>query len=238
MLNTMSIIIPAYNHAKEIELCLQSIQKQTYQNFEIIVVNDGSEDNTQKVLETFESKIKIINQKNKGANAARNRGFAESQGEYLLFCDADIIMKPQMLQKMVSALNERTSISFVYSAFKFGWKTFHLHSFDAELLKKVNYIPTTSLIRREHFPGFDESIKRFQDWDIWLTMLENERKGFYLPEILFKAIPHKGGKSRWLPSIAYKIPWKKLGLRIQAIEDFQKAREIIIKKHRLYQENG
>ncbi len=95
------------------------------------------------------------------------------------------------------------------------------------------YIHTTALIRREHFPGFDEKIKKFQDWDLWLTMLEQGHEGIWLPEVLFKVYTQKDGLSSWLPKFFYRIPWKKLGIRIKAIEKYEKAREIIKKKHQL-----
>ena len=122
----ISIIIPAYQHAKEIEHCLKSIFNQTFTDYEIIVVNDGSTDNVLEVLEKYKSvpsrRIKIINQENKGAAAARNRGFKESGGDFILFCDADMVLNSKMLEKLLKALNENPEKSYAYCFFKFGWK--------------------------------------------------------------------------------------------------------------------
>lgn len=229
----ISVIIPTYQHGKIIKRCLNSIFNQTYKNYEVIVVNDGSTDNTAKVLKNYSRRIKIIFQENKGANIARNNGFKHAQGEFIIFCDADVVAKKTMLEKMLKALEENPSCAYAYSAFKWGWKTFKLWSFDSEKLKKVNYITTTSLIKRKCFPGFDVTIKRFQDWDLWLTMLEKGDKGIYIPEVLFKIKPRKKGMSNWLPSFIYQLPWRKFGIRLKNLEKYHEAEKIIKTKHHL-----
>jgi hypothetical protein len=142
-------------------------------------------------------------------------------------------MQPHMLAKMLATLEDYPEASYAYASFRFGWKTFTLWPFDASTLKKMNFIHTTSLIRREHFPGFDESIRRLQDWDLWLTMLEQKHPGVWIPEVLFKAIPHQGGISTWVPGIFYRIPWQQLGMRIASVEKYLAAERIIKAKHRL-----
>jgi len=230
---TISIVIPSYQHAEELPFCLEGIFRQTFKDFEVIVVNDGSTDGTDEVVEPFLDRITYITQENRGGNAARNRGFAEARGQYLLFCDADVIMRPDMLQTMFDALKNHPEASYAYSSFRFGWKGFRLWPFDAAKLRELNYIHTTSLIRREHFPGFDESIRRLQDWDLWLTMLEQGHVGAWVPEFLFTCLPHKGGISLWVPGIVYRIPWKRFGIRLKNVEKFHEAREIMRKKHHL-----
>ncbi|KPJ84674.1 hypothetical protein AMJ57_05725 [Parcubacteria bacterium SG8_24] len=229
----VSIIIPTYQHADSLARCLPSIFDQTYRDFEVIVVNDGSTDHTPQVLGPFADRIMIIHQANHGRNPARNRGFREARGRYLLFCDADIVMRPDFLEKMVAALETNPGASYAYASFKFGWKTFRLWPFDAAKLRKMNYIHTTSLIRREHFPGFDESIKRLQDWDLWLTMLGQGQVGVWIPEVLSRAIPHRGGLSTWVPGIFYRIPWRLFGIRIRTVEQFLEAERIVKAKHGL-----
>jgi len=217
----VSIIIPVYNHQKELRKCLESIGAQTFKDFEIIVVDDGSE---KEILVT--KNIKLIKQEHLGSNVARNRGFKESKGEYLLFCDADIIMRKDCLQKMFDALQKNPRALYAYSSFKFGFKKFVLWNFDAEKLKKMPYIHTTSLIRREHFLGFDENIKRLQDWDLWLSMLGRGYIGIFIPEILFRV--KSGGKiSKWLPSFFYKFSW------LKSVKKYNEAKKIIKKKHEI-----
>lgn len=229
----ISVIIPTYQHGDTIETCLLSLFNQTFRNFEIIVVNDGSTDNTIEVLEKYKDQIKIINQENRGAPAARNRGFRESTGEFVIFCDADVEAKPEMLAKMLKALEKHPEASYAYSSFMWGRKKFGLHEFDNEALKKTNYITSTSLIRRGHYPGWDESLKKFQDWDLWLQMLEQGHIGVWVPEFLFTIKPRRNGISSWLPSFMYKIPWEKIGWMPKEVRKYKKALENIKKKHNL-----
>ena len=132
MNNLISIIIPAYNQAKEIEQCLDSILNQTHKNYEVIVVNDGSTDSTAHILDKVKNKFwdkkirfKIISQSNSGSNAARNRGFKEvkpnlfkqrnnNNEEYVIFWDADVFARLDMLAKMLKKLQENPEASYAY----------------------------------------------------------------------------------------------------------------------------
>ena len=281
----ISIIIPVYNHAKELKECLESIAVQTYKNFEVIVVDDGSSPALRAgefQISDCRLQIYFLNQEHKGAPAARNLGFRHSKGEYLMFCDADVIMREDMLEKMIVALkkicpygtspegmlsvpkgdniqimslrditrrvtnpklrislkseilNLKFEIGYAYSGFCLGKKTFSSFPFSAERLRIMPYIHTTSLIRREAFPGFDESLKKFQDWDLYLTMLKNGYSGVWIPEVLYSITPRrKFGMSFWLQSFMYKIPWKKMGLHIPAIERYDMGMRVIKEKHKL-----
>ena len=229
----ISVIIPSYQHGDTIETCLLSLFNQTFQDFEIIVVNDGSTDNTTKVLEKYKDRIKIITQKNLGAPAARNRGFKESSGRFVIFADADIDAKPEMFAKMIESLEKNSGASYAYSSFMWGRKKFGLREFDSEALKKMNYITSTTLIRREYFPGWDENLKKFQDWDLWLQMLSQGHTGVWVPEFLFTVKPRRTGISSWLPGFMYKIPWKKIGWTPKAIRRYNDALKIIKEKHHL-----
>ncbi|MFA7653608.1 MAG: glycosyltransferase family A protein [Candidatus Magasanikbacteria bacterium] len=227
----ISVIIPVYNHAHTLERCLCSVASQTHRPLEVIVVNDGSTDNFSRVYKNIKLSlnIKLINQENKGAPAARNRGFKESHGDYIIFWDADVVAKPDMLAKMLAALKNNSQVSYAYSQFQFGWKKIKSNFFDADLLKRVNYIMCTSLIKRVDCPVWDELLKRFQDWDLWLTMLEQNKTGVFVPEVLFKAIVGgRVGISNWLPSFMYKLPWK-----TKSVKRYEVARETILRKHHL-----
>lgn len=223
--------MPVYNRAHQIKKCLDSILEQSYSHYEIILVNDGSTDNLKSVLEDykpkFRFKLEIINQANAGATAARNRGARHARGEFVLFCDADIIMKHDMLQEMRNALRAHPEASYTYSSFIWVKKKFICGEFDENRLKQMPYIHTTSLIRRNDFPGFDENIKRLQDWDLWLTMLEQGHTGVWIDEVLFRK-QSGGTMSSWLPSIAYKIlPF------LPQVKKYKKAVKIIKEKHNL-----
>ena len=99
----------------------------------------------------------------------------------------------------------------------------------------MNYIHTSSLVRRSAFPGFDEDIKRFQDWDVWLTMAEQGKKGIYLPETLMHVRVEGQSRigSKWLPKFMYKLPWSWIPVKMKRIEKYQAARKIIAAKHNL-----
>ena len=231
----ISVIIPVYNHAHTLKRSIESIFNQTYRPLEVIVVNDGSTDNFEEVVKEcllitdgdcigVGSVLSVISQPaNMGAPAARNKGFASSKGEYVIFWDADTLSHPQMLQKMFAYLQKHPEASYAYSQFKFGWKRIKSQYFDADKLKQINYIDVTSLIRRADFPKFDESLKRFQDWDLWLTMLEQGKTGVFIPEVLYeKVVGSREGISSWLPSFMYQLPWK-----TKQEKKYEGAKEII-----------
>lgn len=232
---SISIIIPAYQHASTIGACLDSILAQTITPDEIIVVNDGSTDDLPQALKPYQEKIKLINQLNQGSNPTRNRGFKESTSDYIIFCDADVVMQPDMLEKMKDMLDAHPEVSYVYCGFRYGWKRFSSFSFDEARLRRMNYIHTTALIRRVHFPGFDENIKRLQDWDVWLTMLDQGYIGILIDEQLFSVQEDhsRQGISEWRPAFMYSIPWQKLGWMSKAMKKYYDARAIIAKKHNL-----
>ena len=222
----ISVIIPVYNAQDTIEDCLNSIFSQTFKDLEVIAVNDGSTDLSWTILEKWQDRVKIFSQKNMGAPVARNFGFAQSQGDYVIFCDSDVVMKPVLLEKMHQTLEKNKDKAYAYSSFKFGWKTFKIWPYDLNKLKLGPYIPTTSLIRRNYFPGFDESLKKFQDWDLWLTISEKGGEGIWLSEVLFCA-KTGGTMSRWLPKFFYKLSWLKF------VKKYNQAKTIIQKKHNL-----
>lgn len=263
MSTKLSIIIPTYNNQDKLSRCLQSLSQQTvfelYKNeVEVIVVDDGSAPpivipaglaenqagraGIQKEKEknwipdqVGDDKTKIYRIEHSGAPTARNFGFKKSTGQYVFFCDSDVVfLKPDALEKMLNVLEQNPSKAYCYSSFKYGWKTFSLFPFDQEKLKQNNYIATMSLIRRRalekiSFPNlpFDESLKKFQDWDLWLSLLKVGETGILINEVLWQA-QVGGSMSKWFPKIFYKIFKNN-----KKVQDYQKAKEIIIQKHKL-----
>lgn len=205
----ISIIIPIYNQASKLGDCLESILKQTYGDYEVIIVNDGSTDGLEQVINEYKPKFSdnqffYFSKANEGSNPTRNFGEKHAKGEYLLFCDADIVLQPNMLDTMLETLQAHPNVSFVFSSFYYGAKLFKLFPYDQERLRSMPYIHTTSLLRHEHFPGFDNAIRRLQDWDLWLSMLSKGHVGLWINEPLFK-VKTSGHISTWLPRIAYTI---------------------------------
>ncbi|OKH34565.1 glucosyl transferase [Calothrix sp. HK-06] len=116
----VSVIIPVYNAERYVAATIESVLSQTYENFEIIIVDDGSPDNSIEVCQKFtDSRIRIIRQKNRGLPGARNTGIRHAKGDYLAFLDADDIWLPTKLEKHVYHLNSSPTvgISFCYSSF-------------------------------------------------------------------------------------------------------------------------
>jgi len=233
----ISVIIPVYNQGDKLKQALQSLENQTCQDLELIIINDGSTDDTQKIIEDYIPPMKekgmrirvFIHKTNKGAPAARNQGYRAASGEYLFFCDADAILKPHALEKMLNTLEQAPDASYVYPSFKWGGKVFRVGPFDKEKLKQGPYIHTMGLIRKEDFPesGWDEDITKLQDWDLWLTMLEQEKIGYWIDEILFTIQPG-GTMSSWVPSFAYKLlPF------LPSVKKYNQAVEKIKQKHNL-----
>ncbi|HWR33625.1 MAG TPA: glycosyltransferase family A protein, partial [Chitinophagaceae bacterium] len=110
----VSVIVPAYNAAAFIEDTIRSISGQSYSNWEVIIIDDGSTDGTSKIIWSFNDKrIKIFSQMNAGVAAARNNGLKQAKGEYVVFFDADDLMSPDFLSARVQALETDSEIAYV-----------------------------------------------------------------------------------------------------------------------------
>ena len=113
-----SIIIPAYNQEKYISECLNSVTNQTVTNWECIVVNDGSTDNTKKIILSYTEqypKIRMVDQPNKGLSASRNKGLSEAKGDYIQFLDSDDAIKENKLKLQLDLLKQTSELSLSFS---------------------------------------------------------------------------------------------------------------------------
>lgn len=114
----ISIIIPLYNKEKFIRSTIQSILQQDFQDFEIVIVDDGSKDNSAKIIKSFtDLRIRLVQQRNQGVSAARNRGINEAQGDYIFFLDADDTLRHDALNSLVSAANEHLDAELIVASF-------------------------------------------------------------------------------------------------------------------------
>ena len=132
----ISVIVPVYNVEKYLEECLDSIQNQTYSNIEVILVNDGSLDNSKDICEKYckeDNRFKLINQANQGQSVARNHGVAASTGEFIAFVDSDDIIRQDYLEVLIRYMSEEVDI--VESQF-----TVHKKEFFNENYKEINII--------------------------------------------------------------------------------------------------
>jgi glycosyltransferase involved in cell wall biosynthesis len=117
IMKKISVIIPVYNEEKNIESCLFSVIKQTYKNIEIIVVNDGSTDNTQNILKKFRENIKIISSTHQGPGASKNIGVSRCKGEILVFIDADMQLDKEYISNIIKPIKNNTITTFHINEF-------------------------------------------------------------------------------------------------------------------------
>lgn len=227
----IDVVIPVYNQARSLVRCLDALEAQTYRDFQVVIIDDGSTLDVAVPLASYHYPIRLRRQENRGASAARNRGAREGCAPFILFCDADGKLNTAALKTFHQTLNGNPDASFAYSSFYFGRKLFRLWPYDAVRLRHVPYIHTTSLIRREHFLGFDETLSRFQDWDLWLTLAEHGRHGVWINEPLFQ-VASGGTMSTWLPTFAYRyLPW------LPAVRRYVAAKALIQRKHGLHRQH-
>jgi len=184
---TVSVIISTYKRANLVSQAIESVLAQTYTDYEIIVVNDGSPDNTKEVLDQFEDQITAIHQENKGVAAARNAGIKAAKGKYIAFLDDDDLWLPNKLEKQVACLESNANIGLVYSdMFCFNEKGVFPDTWaktnptppvqQCWILFVRNFIPTPSVVvRRECLDKvglFDETLATCEDYDLWLRLIE------------------------------------------------------------------
>lgn len=190
----MSVIIPCYNQGRYLNDAVSSVLAQTYQDFEIVIVNDGSTDKfTNKLLANLQCpKIRVLYYKNGGVSAARNNGIKLSRGKYILPLDADDRIGPSYLGKAVDILDNDDSIGIVYCDAKyFGMKRskMPLPEFSMSKMLLENVIFCSGMFRKkdwERSGGYCEDMKLgYEDWDFWLSILELGVKVYKIPEVLF-----------------------------------------------------
>lgn len=197
----VSVIIPAYNSARFVKEAIESVFAQTYGDYEIIVIDDGSIDNTKGVIAPYLDKIKYIYQQNQGASSARNTGIRHSQGEYIAFLDADDIWLPEKLRIQVEYLNNNPDTAMVYSLdlrvdvngrpcdnqSKLKRNLPRGDIFDALFFR--NFIKLSSVMVRKRILDtvglFDESFTHSEDYELWLR-IAREFKVFGIGEYLCK----------------------------------------------------
>ena len=189
----VSVVVPTYNSARFIGEAVKSVIEQTYSHHEIIVVDDGSTDNTKDVLRPFDGRIRYLHQENRGPSAARNAGIKAAKGEYVCFLDADDLWLPQKLELQVAYMDCHQDVGVLFSDHEefdqngtvfnsfLKQKVFYRELVSSELiptdrafrmLVAENFISTpTVMVRRDSFKKtglFDESIRSVEDRDMWL----------------------------------------------------------------------
>ena len=177
----LSFVIPVYKKSSEVfEKCLRSLFDMSYKRIEVICVFDGPNEELEKVAAKYKTSTFVID--HGGAPKARNFGFTQATGEYVSFWDADCYAKPEMGRMWIEAFKSNPDVDFVYSGYEFanGQGGIASEPFDPYLLECGNYIATMFPVKHSKFPGFDESLKAGQDWDLWLSVVKNGGKGLFI----------------------------------------------------------
>ncbi len=182
----VSVIIPTYNRANYICETIDSVLSQTFKDFEIIIVDDGSTDHTRDVLEKYRDRINYHYQVNEGAGAARNKAISLSRGEYLGFIDDDDLWLPNKLEVQVKELDENPDVAFVCSgAYQIDgsgqtityWSAKCTETFE-NLYEGDFVLNLTVLLRRKCFDeigGGDASLIISYDYDLWLRVAKTHK---------------------------------------------------------------
>jgi glycosyltransferase involved in cell wall biosynthesis len=201
----VSVITPCFNQGRYLEEAINSLLGQTYFNWECIIINDGSSDDTEKIaldLVTKDNRLKYIFQDHKGVSAARNNAILESSGKYILPLDADDLISQNYIEEGVTTLEEDDEINIVYcAAEKFGLQNgiWDNRNFDLKIMAYENMIFSTALFRRSDWDrvgGYEDLLEVGEDWDLWLSIIETGGKVVKLPFTGFYYRVHERSKIR------------------------------------------
>ena len=179
----ISVIIPCYNHCQFIVEALESVLNQSFNNFECIIINDGSTDNTEEVVLNWikvDERFKYFYQENGGLSSARNKGVSISSGFYILPLDSDDKISENYLEECSKVLESHYDVKIVYGeAYFFGNtnRKWNLDKYNFEDILYKNMIYCTGLYRKEDWKkvgGYDENLREgLEDWEFWIHILKN-----------------------------------------------------------------
>ena len=209
----VSLIIATFNHARFLGAAIDSALAQTLGAVDVIVVDDGSTDDTPAVLARYAGRVRVLRQPNRGLAAARNAGLAAARGTYVAFLDADDVMAPTKLAAQLEVLERSPTIGWTYcdvlietvamrttvtASERFGYGARALDGWLFPELIHGNFIPAIApMIRRtalDAVGGFDERLTALEDWDMWLR-LSLIAEARYTPAVLVTYRIRPGGMS-------------------------------------------
>ena len=219
----ISVVIPTYNRVELLKRSIDSVINQTIKPFEIIIVDDGSDDGTEAMVKKKYDSLKLIKQKNKGASAARNTGIKASSGEWICFLDSDDEWKNNKLEKQITFVANNSDYKFFHSneiwiknGKRINQKKKH-KKYGGDIFKKCldmcRISPSSVLINKNIFEEigfFNENLVVCEDYELWLRIC-NQYKVFFIDEpLIIKYGGHQGQLSYSIDSIEYH--------RIKALE--------------------
>lgn len=180
---TFSFVIPVYKKPPEVfERCLASLFDQSFKDFEVLAVFDGEDKELELVARRYPNVLCFV-LGHGGGPKARNYGLDMAKGKYVWFWDADCYAKPEMAKRFLQEFESVPDADFVYSGYDFaqeGIQPFNSETFDAYSLTCGNYISSMAPVVRSKAPRWDESLEAAQDWDYWLTAVEQGLKGVWI----------------------------------------------------------
>ena len=205
---SVSVIIPCFNYGRFLAEAIESALAQTHAPLEVIVIDDGSTDDSYEVASRYRPSVTALTQPNQGLVAVLNRGLHETSGEYFVILSADDVLQPSYVERLLAALLKRPDAAYAYSAMEyFGSRSgvFPAKPFSPALLLAGNYINATALTRRAdalEAGGFQPNPENaWEDWDFWLRLLEAGRYGVPVSEPLLRYRRHESTSrnppSRW-----------------------------------------
>jgi glycosyltransferase involved in cell wall biosynthesis len=221
----VSIIIPCFNYAHFLGEALESVLAQTYMNWECIIINDGSPDNTEEVALKYckkDNRLKYYYKENGGHSSARNFGVSHSSGKYILPLDADDTISDNYIEAAVKKIESDRNIKLVTGQVQhFGdvHEKFIMPAYSIKSYLVVNFISISSLFSKEDFDnakGFDENMLTFEDWDLFIKILKH------------------GGEVVELPFVGLNYRKKDKSLFRECLKDDQRVFEDLLK---LYNNN-
>jgi glycosyltransferase involved in cell wall biosynthesis len=198
----VSIVVLCHNYGRFLAEAIESALAQDHPSLEVIVVDDGSTDDSLEVARRYEDRVRVLTQENAGMARTCNRGVDEASGELFLFLSADDRLEPTYVSELLRALEQRPEASFAYcSAELFGAENGVMPSrpfSPLSLIRGRNYVNGSALTRRAAYldaGGYPEDLPdgAFDDWDFWLTMLDRGNRGTYVPKPLLHWRRHEGG---------------------------------------------
>ena len=179
----ISVIVPCYNQAQYLDECLQSVLDQTYTDWECIIVNDGSPDNTEEIAKKWtekDTRFKYLYKENGGVSAARNFGIKNTNGKWILPLDADDKIGNQYLELAEKEFNKYDLIYCKAEFFGTINETWNISSYDFDKMKYANQIFCSAFYKKQDWEtvnGYDELlVDGYEDWDFWLSILHENSK--------------------------------------------------------------
>ena len=198
----ISVIVPVFNQAPFLDESLNSVLSQTFENWECIIIDDFSTDDSQTIAKKWcqkDARFSYFKNHEKGVSNARNFGISKANGTYILPLDADDKIAVTFLEKIHSKFKSNPNLSLVYSNVKFfGTKTnfYKLPEYSYKKLLTQNCFVITSAFKKtdwEKVDGYDKKLESFEDWDFWIRLLDENSTVFKIEEELFFYRKHKEG---------------------------------------------